>query len=302
MEYSFLLPIILEQYPLDPLGIHGLFHWARVAENGLRLAVNTGADPRIVELFAWFHDARRVNDGTDPDHGVRGAEFARDVCGQRGILSAAAVDTLHYACSNHSQLVGAADITSQTCWDADRLDMARTGMLPDPAFLGTAAARAPAMIDWAISRSQSTRAPLVLESMMRLYHASPVGQLELLTPHRRFTPGSDHESRPAIYASDHPAYAAAHAFTWSTSDGVQLFFDGPKPVLIVPERLRERLLRPAYVYSVPYSSFELLHGVPPFGRNFRSYASIVPLGVDAFDTVVDAVEGLGGTVVVGARA
>jgi hypothetical protein len=50
------------------------------------------------------------------------------------------------------------------------------------------------------------------------------------------------------------------------------------------------------VYSVPSSSFELLHDVPPFGRNYRAYSSVVPLGVETFDTVVDAVEGLGGDI------
>lgn len=271
LQYSFLLPIIFDEYALDPLGIHGLLHWARVLENGLRLAEELGANRRIVELFALFHDSKRVNDSTDPDHGVRGANFAQRVCSERGILSPAERNALYHACSNHSHVIRSADITIQTCWDADRLDMARTGVLPDPQYLGTIPARSPAMMNWAISRSQSEETPSILASMVCLYHASPRGALQLLKPRHRFTPRSHQDSLPAIYASDHPAYAAAHGFPWSTAEGVRLLFDGPKPVLILPEKLRNRLLRPVYVYSVPFSSFELLHDVPPFGHNFRSY-------------------------------
>jgi hypothetical protein len=52
-------------------GSHGLTHWARVLENGLRLAPATGANVTVVALFAVFHDARRLNDGRDPGHGER---------------------------------------------------------------------------------------------------------------------------------------------------------------------------------------------------------------------------------------
>ena len=149
MEYSYLLPIG-PVIPCGPLGIHGLFHWARVLENGLRLAEETGANRRVLELFAWFHDSGRVNDATDVDHGARGADFARRVCGQRGILSPAERETLYEACSNHSHGVSSADLTIRTCWDADRLDVARTGVLPDRKLLCTTTAKSPATIKWTL--------------------------------------------------------------------------------------------------------------------------------------------------------
>ena len=37
------MPVILKQYALPHYGVHGVAHWARVFENGLRLAKDTGA-------------------------------------------------------------------------------------------------------------------------------------------------------------------------------------------------------------------------------------------------------------------
>jgi uncharacterized protein len=71
-----LLATILQQYSLSPRGIHGLPHWARVLETGRTLARRTGARIEVVELFAVFHDARRLNDGWDREHGLRGADLA----------------------------------------------------------------------------------------------------------------------------------------------------------------------------------------------------------------------------------
>ncbi len=68
-----LLRRILAGYELRKMGTHGVPHWARVLETGIELTDRNGADRQVVELFAVFHDARRVNEGTDPDHGRRDA-------------------------------------------------------------------------------------------------------------------------------------------------------------------------------------------------------------------------------------
>jgi uncharacterized protein len=44
-------------------------------------------------------------------------------------------------------------MTVLTCWDADRLDLGRVGIKPNPHRLCTAAARDPMMIEWAYKRS-----------------------------------------------------------------------------------------------------------------------------------------------------
>ena len=59
----------MTQYKLDPQGLHGLPHWERVLQNGLRLAEHTGADSTVITLFALFHDACRENEWKDKNHG-----------------------------------------------------------------------------------------------------------------------------------------------------------------------------------------------------------------------------------------
>ena len=68
-DIPLILQAVLEDYALPRDGDHGVAHWARVLENGLRLAEQAGAHLEVVRLFAVLHDARRVNEHTDPDHG-----------------------------------------------------------------------------------------------------------------------------------------------------------------------------------------------------------------------------------------
>src|SRR3954453_14775391 len=70
-----------ERFPLELHGTHGVGHWHRVRENGLRVAKHTGADPLLVELFAYLHDCCRADDRSDPGHGERAAAFAESLRG-----------------------------------------------------------------------------------------------------------------------------------------------------------------------------------------------------------------------------
>jgi uncharacterized protein len=149
-----LIDDILRQYSLSPQGVHGVSHWARVLENGRNLARKTGARIEVVELFAVFHDARRLNEGWDRGHGLRGAELALQLQGSHFRLSGADLDLLYQACRDHTDGSTAAGVTVQTCWDADRLDLGRVRIDLDRKYLGTEAARDPAVMDWANRRSR----------------------------------------------------------------------------------------------------------------------------------------------------
>jgi uncharacterized protein len=148
-----LIRVLRNQFALDLRGIHGVPHWSRVRDNGLRLAELTGAKPRVVELFAFLHDSRRLNDGHDPGHGRRAAQLARDLAGSAFEVDAPELELLATACRGHSDGLMAGDITVQTCWDADRLDLGRVGIRPHPSRLCTEAAREPALLEWAYQRS-----------------------------------------------------------------------------------------------------------------------------------------------------
>jgi len=99
---SELIQAIRAQYTLPWRGTHGITHWARVREAGLRLAARTGAHPAVVELFAVLHDACRRNEGVDPGHGGRGADFAATLRGTLIHLPDAEFALLHTAFADHT--------------------------------------------------------------------------------------------------------------------------------------------------------------------------------------------------------
>jgi uncharacterized protein len=149
-----LIETILRQYSLSPGGIHGLPHWARVLETGRTLARRTGAKIEVVELFAVFHDARRLNDGWDRGHGLRGADLASQFRGDLFHLSDPDFDLLYQACRDHTKGTTEGDFTVQTCWDADRLDLGRVRIDLDRKYLCTEAARDSGLMAWADRRSR----------------------------------------------------------------------------------------------------------------------------------------------------
>lgn len=148
-----LLKIARAQLRVDWEGAHGARHWARVRENGLKLASLNGARVLVVELFALLHDTQRHNEYHDPEHGWRAARFAETLAGDVFQISQDDLNLLVLACEGHSEGRTEADITVATCWDADRLDLGRVGKRPRPERLCTEAARSEEMIAWAYARS-----------------------------------------------------------------------------------------------------------------------------------------------------
>lgn len=130
---------VADQFALGSHSIHGPSHWRRVESNGLWLADRSGGDLFIVRLFAWFHDSRRMNDHYDPDHGKRGADFALTQRGSLFDMEDSAFDALAFACIWHTDRDHTDDTTIGCCWDADRLDLGRAGIIPSPALMSTAA-------------------------------------------------------------------------------------------------------------------------------------------------------------------
>lgn len=129
--------------------IHGDRHWRRVAWLGAHLAEEVvGCDPWIVLLFALLHDSRRVNEQSDPNHGRRAAEFVRALNHAELGLEPDRLELLESACWFHADGDISQDPTVGTCWDADRLDLWRCGMRPEPHYLSTGAALDPARIEW----------------------------------------------------------------------------------------------------------------------------------------------------------
>ena len=123
---------------------HGLKHWSRVMVNGLSLAAETGADVDIIPYFALLHDCCRHNEYEDPLHGPRAASYAKK---HRNLIQ---LDDYQFyllirACAGHTHALpgckASFNDTIATCWDADRLDIGRVGLIVDERYLFTRAAK-----------------------------------------------------------------------------------------------------------------------------------------------------------------
>jgi uncharacterized protein len=119
---------------------HGPKHWLNVATNGIKLAKAEGENPLFCELFGLLHDCQRRGDGGDPGHGRRAAAYARQI---RTMLPLGAGDfkRLSYALTWHDDKTHTRDLGIGCCWDADRLDLPRVGVVTDPNFLNTETAK-----------------------------------------------------------------------------------------------------------------------------------------------------------------
>lgn len=138
------MKIVAPQFRLNLQdGVHGVSHWSRVWVHGQALADTLDVNPCIPAWFAFLHDSQRFNDGRDPQHGARAADFALSLrhSGTLTELDAREFEHLCEAMRLHSDGHTQAEAAIQACWDADRLDLARVGIDPLPRYLCTAYAK-----------------------------------------------------------------------------------------------------------------------------------------------------------------
>lgn len=158
-----LLEKIAQQYTLDPTGTHGLSHWGRVLENGMKLAGREGGDAVVIRLFAIFHDACRLNQNIDHGHGSRGASLAERLLGDLTLITSRQLDLLIQACQEHTDGKTDGNTTVQVCWDADRLDLGRASILPNPRYLCTQTGKTLEVREWANQRSIDNFTPAFVQ-------------------------------------------------------------------------------------------------------------------------------------------
>jgi uncharacterized protein len=154
------LKLVLKQYKLSPTGTHGISHWARVLEIGRYLAEITGANLKVVEHFAIFHDSCRQSEYSDPDHGPRSVKLL-DSIQDKLDLNYREFQLLSAACRTHNGISPdrhghGYDVTLETCWDSDRLDIGRVGdvyHVPDKNKLFTEPAKDSKVIEGFLEKS-----------------------------------------------------------------------------------------------------------------------------------------------------
>jgi hypothetical protein len=140
-----------------------------------------------------------------------------------------------------------------------------------------------------------------------LYHGSPIPGIKQLELRRKSRPDSMPDAPPAVYAGADPAYCAGHACAGTTRDGIGRGYfgewvDGQMKwgpfTLTVPRNQAAVLEAPVSVYTVPAELFTPLPDVPPDGQNFWSLQPVPVLGEQRFNSVREAVESLGGRVMI----
>lgn len=156
MIYDFhnIATLAKSRFQLNRKGVHGVAHWQRVQENGLKIAKRNGANTDIIRLFSFLHDCCRESDSSDPDHGPRAAQFTRDLWKEHISGEVDLFEKLLIAIRDHTSVIHCNDLDIATCWDADRLDIGRVGMKPQKQYLNTVVAKHDKFISWAYKRSK----------------------------------------------------------------------------------------------------------------------------------------------------
>lgn len=127
------------QFVMDENSCHGLRHWKEVDLNGEMLALQEGVDSVVVHLFAYLHDCKRVEDTGDYEHGDRSAQFVKDLRedGELDFLTVDQYTKLWTACLFHAKGGVDEDMTIGACFDADRIELIRVGIVPKIELMST---------------------------------------------------------------------------------------------------------------------------------------------------------------------
>lgn len=117
--------------------VHGYTHSLRVERN-IKLLEKHFKFMGLRE-FAFYHDIARVSDSGDDGHGRRAVEILKRARQHPNMACMATelFDKLCYACEHHTSMRRSGDPLIDVCFDADRLDLMRTGMEPCPDAMAT---------------------------------------------------------------------------------------------------------------------------------------------------------------------
>ena len=126
---------------LGEYSVHGVSHWDRVARNA-EVLTTSDVDELVVKAFAYIHDVERVNESDDLQHGPRAALLVDEIrSSELSFLNDQEIEQLKEACRLHTLRHRTEDATVNACFDADRLDLGRVGITPNPDKMATVAGR-----------------------------------------------------------------------------------------------------------------------------------------------------------------
>ena len=127
----------IKHYQIGYNSIHGISHWDRVARNADFLWTSD-VNRMVVKAFAYIHDVERVNENDDPQHGPKAAKLVDEIRSSvLSFLNGQEIELLKEACRLHTTTLRTEDATVNACFDADRLDLGRVGITPNPNKMAT---------------------------------------------------------------------------------------------------------------------------------------------------------------------
>ncbi len=127
----------IQHSKLGDYSIHGISHWDRVARNADALSTSD-VDSLVVKAFAYIHDVERINESDDLQHGPRAALLVDEIRSSvLSFLNDQEIEQLKEACRLHTLRHKTEDATINACFDADRLDLGRVGITPNPDKMAT---------------------------------------------------------------------------------------------------------------------------------------------------------------------
>ena len=92
----------------------------------------------VVLCFAYLHDVERQSDAYDVEHGPKAAELIDQIRKSvLGFLDDKQIGLLKDACTFHTTVPRTGNSTIDACFDADRLDLSRAYIIPDPDKMAT---------------------------------------------------------------------------------------------------------------------------------------------------------------------
>lgn len=144
---------LYNHFRLDINGVHGYNHWVRVVQNGIEISKEMGTSRKQAIIFGFFHDIERYNDDEDPEHGARGADFMLSLKSEIN-LTEKELESVFLGCEGHNFRKNIKDLEIGACWDADRLDLYRSEIIPDPAYLNSTYTKRKDSIEKAMKRSK----------------------------------------------------------------------------------------------------------------------------------------------------
>lgn len=136
-DWNHLRSFSISRWPEDMGTTHGVEHWDRVAKFG-RMLYQKGADMDVIMAFAYLHDTERKDNAVDIEHGKRASLLINKIREtELSALGDEQIEKLKRACELHTTEHRTGDLTIDTCFDADRMDLLRVGITPSPERMAT---------------------------------------------------------------------------------------------------------------------------------------------------------------------